>query len=211
MVASTWHGSTYPDGDKNLPDNGLKLRESTQYIETTLEEDHHWISATANENGHHKQVALTTNAADLTLPSDTDGILYTKTVTNDGVDTDQLYYKTGTGGSEVVYPITPGVVWAYAVFNASTGTITKSMNVASLVLLSNFYTLTFTNQPPSANYLVQGANHYTSGGSSVRILAIREPAATYITQASFVFTYINPVNGNTQSNSSTKAMVMVIV
>jgi len=150
-----WSGNSYPDGGKNLSDNRVGIAGNFEYTEDKLDLDHFWTDADADNNGRHQFVNMPTGAADAT--KERDGVVYVKTV---GSEHD-LHYRNASA----VYPMTPGVLWGFAIFDPAAGvpTLTRSKNIASVSYAGGVFTFTFTTAAPSANYMVLGGVTNNSG------------------------------------------------
>jgi len=71
-----WH-ILAPDGSKSVKDNELILQDNTTYTKDTMNKDHYWDIG-SDEDGHHKQVQMPKQAADITLAAGMDGGIYFK-------------------------------------------------------------------------------------------------------------------------------------
>ena len=189
-----WEGGTFPDGAKNLPDNRVGIANNFTYIETKLDfvssagvlADHYFKDTTdLDRNGHHKQVALQTETTDNAIPPGMSGVLYTKTAEiDDGTNQHHGLCYRQEKTADTIYQLTPGVIWAFAVFKtiACTGVAEqivpiKQKNVkyvsaadtgiTGILFGGNYtYTLKFLSPTPDKYYMVYGQgianfNHIT--------------------------------------------------
>jgi hypothetical protein len=221
----TWNGNSYPDGAKNLPDNRVGIAENFEYIEGKLggpEGDHVWVDANYNKRGRHNQVAMPTQGddgdpgVDLSVPTDTDGITFIKTI-----DTDKqvLHHNDGT----TIRPLSWGTVWAYCVFDpdgaGGSPTITSSSNIdtgVGITYAAGVFTFTFVKAAPSANYMIFGSTtQRTSGVTSARTkhVAVYEEDGSTATTTTFQIGIVNS-GGSLLTGSGitvTQAYVMVML
>lgn len=116
------------------------------------------------DGGKHKKSTYIQQGSDPT-PSAGEASVYTKAV---GSRT-ELFYRGESSG-----PITElSSVKAWGSFNGSTGTLTDSMNVASVVRNSaGNYTVNFTDNLANANYAVLATGQITSAFTTGGIVGI---------------------------------------
>jgi hypothetical protein len=207
-----WNGNSYPDGNKNLPDNRVGIADNFDYIETKMDLDHFWTDGDADNNGRHQFVNMPTNAADVT--KERDGVLYVKTVGSEH----ELYYRNSTA----VVPITgggSGHTWAHAVFNpgAGTPTLVSSNNIASVTYSGGVFTFTFTTAAPSADYMVIGGITNNPGAATANrrfmSVAVSGEDGSNVTTASFKVVLIDASGGVTTGSSITvtETYVMAVI
>ncbi len=124
------------------------------------------------QEGPHKQCTLINRLKPTVLPTGTNGILYTKTVSS----VTQLYFWNGTTDFAITPPpvVNPAVVILACVNFVGTGpvntnqTIRSSYGISSVVRrATGAYTINFSPALANANYIVQITGMRDSSGGTV--------------------------------------------
>jgi len=207
-----WNGGSYPDGNQDLPTNRVGISDNFTWIDNEINKDHYWNDSNANLNGRHKQISIPNSSPVPSVPTDSDGVMYVETVSDNGTDKQVLKHNDGT----TIRPMSWGTVWAYCTFNPTTGVIASSQNVASLALASNVFTLTFTEAAPDTNYMIFGSSIYSSGSQRADMVSVyrTEDSGENIAVGSFKFCIISSNSGRllkTSEMKSSKIHVMAIL
>jgi len=145
----TWN-STLIDGTKSVKDNKSRLNDNNNYIETTLNNDHYW-NIGANEDGRHQFINMPNNAADATIATGMDGVLYINATVE---DRKELWYRNSDG----IYQLAPSFLTGTHVV---TGSFTNMVAVPANVYGEIFMFRSGT----SGNQTMQAGAFKTTGAT----------------------------------------------
>lgn len=165
-----------PAADHNPSVDQPDMQINNDSIASIIDVDHYGFNDGSNFSGYHDVIRLPPKLAD---PAAITGIgqIYTKTISGD----QQLYYESGNGVVGLLS--NPSGISVQAAVNFTgvnvplgSAIVNNSYNVASVIRgVTGFYTITFTNPLPTANYYVDGM----ASGAVVQLGAnISAPTAT---------------------------------
>ena len=183
----TWNEDT-PDAAKSVSVNTPKMLQNTAYTKEKLNLDHYW-STDAAKDGYHKYAQMTQNGgatpADPTLAGSMNGVYYTKLkVAAEAVDPAALtaqpfYLNSATSVMQllgiramVLFDVDPNTKAITLQYSHNVKTIAGGAPVVAdgvYRTAATQYTITFTNDLPTANYFVLGGGMGGSATSSSRV------------------------------------------
>ncbi len=175
----TWLGNGTVDGDKSVKDNKPRINGSFKYIEDTMKNDHFWSpEGNSNLDGHHQFNQMPKyesggNPADPAIATDMDLVYYSREKTSTeapDLQTVEPFAKMNDGTNDQIMQL--GCRAMVQFDGRSTNgscTIKYSHNVSSVTRTAQGqYTINFSTDLPTENYIVQGSN---MRGSTDAILA----------------------------------------
>ena len=175
--------TTCPDGSLSVANNNTIIQQNTTYIKTTMNKDHYW-NVGANEDGHHKwvQTVATNDAApsvitDAPLSTGMDLVYYSRFKTpteaiTAGAQTCQPFALNNTSIMQLLG------IQACVLFNVDQSTNAISIvyyhNVSGVVRNSTGdYTISYSNNLPTAGYLVFSGGIRPSSGGKFLISSVK--------------------------------------
>lgn len=177
----SWN-ATWPDVSQSVKGNGATGTTNTTYIKTTQNVDHYWDEST-NEDGHHRFVQMTQSGTSAvptnpTLATGMDALYYAKAkTTSEAVDNQDVQpffidnKEVGTPGVTQIMQLLG--IRAMGVFDRKTSngaiTLQYSHNCTVNRDATGKYTVSFSSDVPSNNYLVLGDCVRSSGSGSSNV------------------------------------------
>lgn len=207
----TWNGGSTVDGQQSVAANKSRINGSLSYLDSTWKVDHFFNNTNSNLDGHHRYVQMPKNesggsAADVAIAMDMDGVTYVKEKTS-GSTTQEAFYRNT---SNIHYASGFKALLQFTV-SGTTPTIQFAHNVGSVTRNSQgIYTVNFTDNMPSDNYVVLGTAMRASATASQLSVAVDGAAAkgTSIKVGSVRIEFASTDSGN--STDPLVAMIAVV-
>lgn len=120
----SWN-SIWPDPTKSVAANTPKGQENTNYIETTMNNDHFWNIGT-NQDGRHNAINMPKQDSDPATSTGMDGTVYLKEVSADNSRV-QGFYRNTNG----IYQFIPSFLSGTVTFTNATDYVTITSSISN--------------------------------------------------------------------------------
>ena len=195
------------NGTNSVASNKTPLNENSDYIETTMQQDHYW-DENANLDGRHKQVNMVDASPDPTIGTDCDGTIFLKEIDKDGAGLTESVAVHKNSGSVNYLGIR---AWVH--FNGRVGngncTINAQYNVSGVTRSAagtGEYTITFTSALPTRFYVISG----TATGNTENFY-ISPRVGNQASLQTVNFCQISVLRGTTRTEAADHRITVMIV